>query len=95
MKKVYRVPIMGTIVSDKPLKGKRDDPIRPIPLRDIMKEQGVTGIDGYTSIKYNTTQGWVDVEVEGTEQGHEWLQDILSDLPQIKHNHGWVLKNER
>ena len=80
---------MGKVLSLNPLGGDENDPLRPIPLRDIAKEYGIEGIGMYYSLDYNVKEGWVDIVLEATPEAHIWLEGM--NLEQEIVRHGWKL----
>lgn len=93
-KRLYRVPCMGKVLDDTPLKGSVNNPLCPIPLMDLAREQGIEGLGSYESLNYNVDEGWVEIKVEATEEAHNWLASISLSLKQMVRDRGWKLDKE-
>ncbi|MBA7714305.1 hypothetical protein ES703_123323 [subsurface metagenome] len=100
MIKRYKLPIQGTALKKEPLTGARDDPICVIPLSEIdgrptyyNEKLGETMQQGcaYTCLNYNLDEGWCEVELEASEEFHNWLANILPQLRGIQEAKGWKL----
>ncbi len=94
-KRLYRVPCMGKVLGDTPLKGSVNNPLCPIPLMDLAREQGIEGLRSYESLNYNVDEGWVEIKVEATEEAHNWLAGMLPQLRGIQKEKGWKLDKTR
>jgi hypothetical protein len=100
MNRTYKLPIMGKALKGKPLKGDENDPICVIPFGDLpdrptypdeetqeLREYGFS----YTCLEYNLDEEWCEIELEASEEFHNWLAGILPELNDIKKSKGWKL----
>ena len=100
MKKKYKLPIMGIALDKNPPKGLRKDPICVIPFDDLPSRptyideetQKVRGYDvSYNCLNYNIDEEWCEVELEASEEFHNWLTGMLPQLNDIQKEKGWKL----
>ncbi|GAI94810.1 unnamed protein product [marine sediment metagenome] len=100
----YRLPIVGKVLDDKPLKGDKNDILRVIDLHDLPdyptqfdEESEVTVPQGYSirCREYNIDEEWCEVELEASEEFHNWLSSILPQLNDIKEAKGWKLDKSK
>lgn len=90
MKRIYRIPIMGGVKDDIPLKGVEGNPLCCVPLdelRDFPKGEGY----GYTCLSYDVDEEWVEIELEAEETVHNWLLALIPQLRDIARDKGWKL----
>ncbi len=96
----YKLPIQGIALKREPLTGAEDDPICVIPLgeidgrpthfNEIAQEETQEGCS-YTCLDYNIDEEWCEVELEASEEFHNWLAGMLPRLRGIQKAKGWKL----
>lgn len=94
MKRIYRLPIMGKVTSDKPLTGDAKNPLSPIPLEELLDIESLPADEssiGCVCLEYNVDEDWVNVEVEASEIAHERLLNLMPQLKAISKEKGWKL----
>lgn len=94
MKRLYRVPIMGTVRSITPLQGDATNPLCIIPISELPGFDNLAAEDrsfAHTNLKYNVDEGWCDIELTASEAFHEWLVDLLPELKNIQNTKEWKL----
>ncbi len=93
MKQIYRLPIMGRVLDDTPsLKGDTVDPLCVIPLEKLPGYDALLPEDkecGYVCLTYNVDEGWVEIELEASENYHAWLQSLLPNMKTLVSDKGW------
>ncbi len=84
----YRFPITGTVLARETLRGDDKDPLCIIPLRDLPdfptyydEQRKVDSPEPlrYECLDYNIDEGWAEVELEASEQLHQWLLRLLNE----------------
>lgn len=104
VKHIYKLPIRGTVLKGKPLEGKDDDPIDAIPLGDLPNrptyfnkeaDQQSKEPFSYTCLDYNIDEEWCEVELEASEEFHNWLTSMLPKLRDIQKQKGWKLDKSK
>ncbi|MBA7622378.1 hypothetical protein ES703_29755 [subsurface metagenome] len=94
MKRVYRIPIMGGVVNDKPLKGVESNPLCAIPLDKLPECDALANEDrgfSYVVLLYNLDEEEVEVELDATDAFHDWLLNLIPQLKGIAKGKGWKL----
>lgn len=106
MKKRYRLPIVGTVLSKEPLTGDAKDPVRPIDISELMPKNKVIDPDtneerevpkySYAArtlgnFDYNVDDECCEAEIDASKECHAWLGSILPQLNDIKKAKGWKL----
>ena len=100
LKRVYRLPIMGKVLNDMPLTGDESSPLQVIPLAELPnvptyydEELGREVKQGfaYTCLNYNVDEEWCEVELEASQEYHDWLTNLLPQLRDIVKNRKWKL----
>ena len=83
----YKLPIQGKALRREPLKG---DPSDPICIIDLYSMAGfptvfdeLTNLEkkesySYQCLDYNIDEEWAEVELEASEQFHQWLSQLLN-----------------
>lgn len=104
MKKLYKLPIQGSVLLRDPLTGLENDPICVIPLHhlpnfpsrfDEIKQKEVRETYKYQCLDYNIDEEWCEIELEASEEFHNWLTNILPQLNNIKKVRKWKLDKSR
>jgi hypothetical protein len=80
MKKTYRLPIYGKLLSKKPPRGDNNKPVQPISLFDLPDPPQAVKDGKFTDIPilYNFDKDWCDVEVDANLTVHDWLTKCLT-----------------
>jgi hypothetical protein len=100
MKKKYKLPIMGKALETMPLKGDDNDPICVIPLNELPDcpiyfntevQEMLPERYRYTCLDYDIDEEWCEVELEASEEFHNWLTDMLPQLRGFQKAKGWKL----
>jgi len=100
MRKKYKIPIQGTVIKKEPLTGDETDPVCTFPLAELPNlptyfneesRQEQPEPFGYTCLDYNIDKEWCEVELEASEEFHNWLAGILPQLKDIQKAKGWKL----
>lgn len=104
MIKRYKLPIQGTVLNDKPLTGSKDDPLVVFPIEKLpnspthydteLKEQ-VKDSFRFSCLEYNLDEEWCEIELESSEEFHNWLAGILPQLNDIKKARSWKLDKSK
>lgn len=108
MKKFYKLPIQGTVLAKEPLTGAKDDALCVIPLNELepkveitdpetLKTRPVAEFGGcrYICWNYNIDEEWCEVELEASEEFHNWLDGMLPQLRGIQKAKGWKLDKSK
>lgn len=91
MIKTYKLPIMGGVKCDVPLKGVDGNPLVAIPLEELPGFGKLTGGLTYQVLNYDIESEMCEVELEASEESHNWLAALLPQLNDIKKEKGWKL----
>lgn len=92
--RVYKLPIMGRVLNDKPLTGDKNKPLCAIPLNELTGYRDLIPNDnGFScvNLNYNVDEGWCEIEVTASEAFHEWLLNLLPQLKGIMQEKKWKL----
>lgn len=99
MIKRYKLPIQGTVLKREPLKGADADPVSVIDLTQLSgrprwadgREQGYAIV----CLAYDIDEEWCEVELEASEEFHNWLAGILPQLRGIQKERDWKLDKSK
>ncbi len=91
--RIYRLPIQGKVLNDKPLTGDSNDPLCVISLPDLPGYDEITSCLGYrfTVLSYDIDNEECEVELCASDAFHDWLLNLLPQLKSIKQSKGWKL----
>ena len=92
--RIYKLPIQGKVLNDKPLTGDENSPLCPIPLEELPGYDNLAGGDrgiGCVSLDYDVDEEWCEVEIEASETFHNWLLNLIPQLRDIAEQKGWIL----
>ena len=92
MKRIYRIPIQGTVLNDEPLTGSNQDPLITIELSelpgfDLLQNKGFSLVN----LDYDIDEEWGEIELEADDALHEWLLGLIQQLRSIAQARGLVL----
>ena len=100
----YKLPIQGIVLAREPLTGKGNTPICVIPFGELpdcptqfneeTQEELKEGFN-YTCLNYNIDEEWCEVELEASEEFHNWLVGMLPQLRDIQKEKGWKLDKSK
>ncbi len=91
-KRIYKLPIQGKVLSDKPLSGDGDNPLCVIPLPELPGYDGLGNREySYTVLSYDIDNEQCEIELQASDAFHEWLLNLLPQLKDIKQSKGWKL----
>ncbi len=105
--KRYKLPIQGKVLSDHPLTGADDDPICPIDISELVPTRQVFNSElgeavevpkysfAMVNLNYNLDEEWCEVELEASEEFHNWTAGILPQLRGIQKEKGWKLDKSK
>lgn len=94
MERIYKIPIMGAVIDDRPLKGMGGNPLCAIPLDELPGYNMLTIDDSsfsYVAVEYNVDEEWVEIELEASDGVHNWLLGLVPQLKSIAKSKGWTL----
>lgn len=83
MKRFYVIPCMGKVLSENPLKGDPANPLCSIPLAQMARAAGITGIKGYECLEYDLDNETVLIRAEVDTEAHTWIKQMLPSLKQV------------
>lgn len=90
--RIYKLPIQGKVLNDKPLTGDENNPICAIPLSELPKYNEIGDRDhGFTVLSYDIDNEQCEIELQASDAFHEWLLNLLPQLKGIKQSKGWKL----
>lgn len=104
MKKFYKLPIQGTVLVKEPLTGNKSDPVCVFPLAELPnlptyfneeRQREEQEPFSYICWNYNIDEEWCEVELEASEEFHNWLSGILPQLNDINKEKGWKLDKSK
>ena len=91
--RIYKLPIQGKVLNDKPLTGDENNPLTVIPLEELPKYNEVVDCRGctFTVLSYDIDNEECEIELRASKTVHEWLLNLLPQLESIKQSKGWKL----
>lgn len=104
MKKKYKIPIHGKVINDNPLTGGGADPLCSFPLAELPNlptyfdketQQQEPERFGYICVEYDLDKEEVLIELEASEEFHNWLVGMLPQLRHIQKKKGWKLDKSK
>lgn len=96
IKRTYRIPIMGGVKKVHPLKGIEGNTLQLIPLDKLPGYDQLVSKDyGYVCLEYNIDEEWCEVELEASEEFHNWLTGMLPQLRNTQKAKGWKLDKSK
>ncbi|MBA7507347.1 hypothetical protein ES706_06066 [subsurface metagenome] len=90
--RVYKLPIRGRVLNDKPLTGDKNNPLCIIPLSELPGYEDLEPNDsGFScvNLNYDIDEGWCEIEVTASEALHEWLLGLMPRVRNIAETKGW------
>jgi hypothetical protein len=88
---IYKLPIMGGIKDDAPLRGVDGNPLIVIPLEELPGFDKLTGGLTYQVLNYDIESEMCDIELDADEEIHNWLIGLIPSLKQLAKDKGWKL----
>ncbi len=90
--RIYKLPIQGKVLNDKPLTGDENNPLSVIPLEELPEYNELDCMGcAYTVLSYDIDNEECEIELRASDAVHEWLLNLMPQLRDIAKQKGWKL----